>query len=79
MKRTMEKWEYGYRKEGNVEYPFYHPTHEKITCSASGELADGRKVWVEIDENGNYVEPDAQYILGWSVVNGKQIGAFYRI
>lgn len=79
MKRTMEKWEYGYKQEGNIIYPRYHPTHEVITCSVYGEFADGRKVWVEINKQGNPVDEDAQYILGWSVVNGKQVGAFYRV
>ena len=79
MKRTLEKWEYGYKKEGDITYPNYHPTHEIITCSVFGEFADGRKVWVEIDEHGNPVDADAQYILGWQVFNGKQFGAFYRV
>ena len=79
MKRTMEKWEYGYKEEENVIYPNYHPTHEVITCSVYGEFADGHKVWVEVDEQGNQVDQDAQYILGWNVVNGKQVGAFYRV
>ena len=79
MKRTMDKWEYGYKVEGNVTYPHYHPTHETITCSVYGEFADGRKIWIEIDEQGNPVNQDAQYILGWQVVNGKQVGAFYRV
>lgn len=79
MKRTMAKWEYGYKKEGNITYPNYHPTHEDITCSVYGEFPDGRKIWVEIDQEGNPVNPDAQYILGWQIVNGKQVGAFYRV
>ena len=79
MKRTMQEWEYGYKEEGNVIYPNYHPTHRVITCSVYGEFADGRKVWVEIDEQGNPVNPDVQYTLAWQVYNGKQIGAFYRV
>ena len=79
MKRTMEEWEYGYRREGNTVYPNYHPTHRNITCSVYGEFADGHKVWVEVDEQGNAINPDAQYILSYEVVNGKQIGAFYRV
>ena len=79
MKRTLPKWEYGYKKEGNVTYPNYHPKHEVITCSVYGQFADGRNVWVEIDEHGNTVDPDVQYILGWQVINGKQVGAFYRV
>ena len=79
MKRTLEKWEYGYRKEEGITYPNYHPTHETITCSVFGEFADGRKIWVEIDDQGNPIDPDAQYILGWQVIGGKQIGAFYRV
>ena len=79
MKRTMAKWEYGYKREGNIEYPNYHPTHEIITCSVYGEFADGRKVWVEIDEQGNPVNQDVQYTLAYQVVDGKQIGAFYRV
>lgn len=79
MKRTMEKWEYGYRKEGSIIYPNYHPTHEVITCSVYGEFADGRKAWVEIDEQGRPVDPDKQYALCYQIVNGKQVGAFYRV
>ena len=79
MKRTMEKWEWGYKKEGEITYPNYHPTHETITCSVYGEFADGRKVWVEIDGQGNPVDPDVQYTLAYQVVKGKQVGAFYRV
>ena len=79
MKRTLPEWEYGYKKEGNVTYPNYHPTHRVITCTVYGEFSDGRKVWVEIDEHGEPINPDAQYTLSWGVVNGKQIGAFYRV
>lgn len=79
MKRTMPKWEYGYKREGNVIYPNYHPTHEIITCSVYGEAPDGSKIWVEIDDQGNPINQDAQYMLSWQVVNGKQVGAFYRV
>lgn len=79
MKRTMPKWEWGYKEEGNIIYPNYHPTHEVITCSVYGESSDGFKIWVEIDDQGNPVDEDAQYMLSWQVVDGKQVGAFYRI
>lgn len=79
MKRTMPEWEYGYKEEGRTIYPNYHPTHRIITCSVFGEFADGRKVWVEIDEDGNWIDADKQYTLAYQVVNGKQIGAFYRV
>lgn len=79
MKRTMEKWEYGYKKEGNITYPNYHPTHEIITCSVYDEFSNGSKIWIEIDKNGDPVDTDAQYLLSWQVVNGKQVGAFYRV
>ena len=79
MKRTMPEWEYGYKKEGTVTYPNYHPTHRVITCAVYGEFASGSKVWVEIDEQGNPINPDAQYMLAYQVINGKQIGAFYRV
>jgi hypothetical protein len=74
----MPVWEYGYKEEGDVTYPNYHPTHKIITCSVYGESSDGYKVWVEIDEQGNPVNQDVQYFLSWQVINGKQVGAFYR-
>ena len=42
-----------------------------ITCRVMGEMADGCKVWQEIDAAGDYIDGSPEYLLftrgGWSV------------
>ena len=42
-----------------------------ITCRVMGEMADGSKVWQEIDAAGDYIDGSPEYLLftrgGWSV------------
>ena len=40
-----------------------HDRNDVIICIVTGEMADGRKVWTECDENKNPINTDKQYIL----------------
>lgn len=46
---------YGCTKDGG-EY-------RTLFCVVTGEMADGRKVWTECDENKNPIHIDKQYTL----------------
>lgn len=61
-KLTRPEFVYGDLRVGNVLYMNFHPSGRVVTCVAVGEMADGSKVWSEVDAAGNVIY-GAQYAL----------------